>query len=452
MRIPTPIPLGRLALGSLLLIAGTVPARADEPRLTVSAAAATALGSYPSVAAARARLAETDQALGEARAAHGPFLRATLSGLRYDDPMLVSPIHAFSPADFPPFDETLLQGTASVSWMLFDSGARRERTRQAVEQQGAAEAALGAAEQAVAARVAGAFGNAVARREMLAAEEARVTALRLELERSALLVAAGKAAEVEKLRAEAALASAEAERTRAATALDSAERDLARLLGADVEETRAASLAPLVSPADPPANREALRRQAVAASPAVLQARRQAAAAEAARAVARTAYFPDLKLVGALQQFAATGVDPVTDWNAGLQLTVPLWDGGLTRARVARAGAASSAATSAVAQAELDATEAVDRALANLAEASARTSALARATDRFTEVARVQKLMLEVGSGTQTDYLAAESELASARARHAEAETAALLARVELARATGELSPEWLRRNLETPR
>ena len=84
------------------------------------------------------------------------------------------------------------------------------------------------------------------------------------------------------------------------------------------------------------------------------------------------------------------------------------------------------------------------------ASAASRAIALERAASRLVEVARVQKLLLEVGSGTQIDYLAAESDLATARARLAESETAARLARVELARATGELSPDWLRRNLET--
>lgn len=436
-----------------MAVSGQAPARpagGSEAPLTLSAAVETALGTYPSVAAARARLAEAAQAIHEAEATRGPLLRAAISGLQYDDPMLTSPIHSFTPSGIPPFEETLYQGAVSVSWTLFDSGARRERTRAASEQEAAAAAALGATEQTLAARVANAYGQALARREILAAEEARVAALRLELDRSSLMLAAGKSPEVERLRAEAALAGAEADRTRAASALDSAERDLARLLGAGVEETRAGALAPFFSPPAAPAPRPELHARALAASPAVEQARRQSAAADAARALARTAYFPDIKLVGALQEFAAAGVDPVADWNAGVQISIPLWDGGMTEARVARAAAATDTAKGVLAQAELDAREAVDRALATLAESEARAMALERAAARLAEVARIQQLLLEVGSGTQTDYLAAESELASARARFAEAETSARLARVELARATGELSPEWLRRNLET--
>jgi outer membrane protein TolC len=99
-------------------------------------------------------------------------------------------------------------------------------------------------------------------------------------------------------------------------------------------------------------------------------------------------------------------------------------------------------------QAELDAREAVDRALAARDEAAARSTALGRAADRMVEVTRIQKLLLEVGSGTQVDYLAAEAELATTRASLAEARTAELVARVELARAAGDLTPEWLEENL----
>ena len=87
----------RLVLAAALLAgAGALPVAGADAPLTLSAAVETALGRYPSLAAARARLAETAAALGEARAASRPSFRLGLSGLHYDDPMVVSPIHAFT--------------------------------------------------------------------------------------------------------------------------------------------------------------------------------------------------------------------------------------------------------------------------------------------------------------------------------------------------------------------
>jgi len=91
----------------------------------------------------------------------------------------------------------------------------------------------------------------------------------------------------------------------------------------------------------------------------------------------------------------------------------------------------------------------VDQALAALRQAHARVAALQSAVEQSAEVARIERLSLEVGSGTQTDYLAAEANLLSARAGLIEARHAEIGARVELARIIGELSRDWLARIVE---
>ena len=80
----------------------------------------------------------------------------------------------------------------------------------------------------------------------------------------------------------------------------------------------------------------------------------------------------------------------------------------------------------------------------------ARIAALQSAVEQSAEVARIERLALEVGSGTQSDYLDAEANLLRARADLIEARHAEISARVELARVLGELSPEWLARTVES--
>ncbi|MDO8667184.1 MAG: TolC family protein, partial [Gemmatimonadales bacterium] len=70
--------------------------------------------------------------------------------------------------------------------------------------------------------------------------------------------------------------------------------------------------------------------------------------------------------------------------------------------------------------------------------------ALRSAVEQSEEVARIERLSLEVGSGTQTDYLDAEANLLRARASLIEARHAEISARIELARIAGELSPDWI--------
>jgi outer membrane protein TolC len=94
--------------------------------------------------------------------------------------------------------------------------------------------------------------------------------------------------------------------------------------------------------------------------------------------------------------------------------------------------------------------EVVDRALAAVEEQRARVEAIATAVEHLVEVARIERLALEAGRGTQTDYLGAEASLRRARASLVQARHAEIAARVELGRVAGELTPSWLSAMLET--
>jgi outer membrane protein len=429
-----------------------VPGRAAEaPRgLTLPAAVERALEKFPSVAAARARQRAAREGLVAAEEARGP--RGVLSGsaFQYEKPVAVTPIHGFSPGLLPEFDRTILLGQLSVSYLLWDGGATPARVKAAGSELGGAGAALSAAEQNVAERVAAAFLTALGKARTLAAHDQRLAALEAELARAHRLLDAGKAPQVEVLRAEAALAGARSQRVSLAAALDNAERDLARLLDLAVEETRVARLAPAGLADAAPPDREALARAGIEASPAVAQARAQLVTAEANVALAESVLRPELRAMANLNDWASSRGNAATEWNAGLQVTVPLFDGGTARRRIAQARAGRDAAAEQVRLAESQVREGVDRAAAAAEEAAARIDSLARAADRFAEVARVQKLLLDNGAGTQTDYLAAEADLLAARASLAEGEQAVVLTRVDLARAAGRLTLDWLRGNLKT--
>jgi outer membrane protein len=441
-------PLVVLAVVAVLAVLSLPPAAAQA--LTLPEAVERALSRFPAVEAARARRQEAEEALGEARASRRPRGRVTGSATQYQEPMVVTPIHGFGPGLFPEFDETLGQATLTVSYTLLDNGGIDAQVRSAGSQLEGAGAAVGSAEQLLARRVAAAYLTVLGQSQVLAAHDLRMNALRAELSRVQQRFEVGRAAKVEILRAEAALANAEADRVRLSSAVDNAERELARLLEAPVDETRAARLVPVQAGSVPVSSeaREELSAAGIEASPAVAQARSQVATAEAGIALARSILRPDLRAVGNYNEWTSSQGNFTGEWNVGLQLTVPLFDGGVARRRIARAEAGVRAAQEQVRLAEVQVREDVDRAAAAAEEAEARIASLAKAEERFAEVARVQKLMLDEGAGTQTDYLNAEADLLGVRASLAEARHAAALARVDLARAAGLLTPEWLRQNL----
>ncbi len=72
------------------------------------------------------------------------------------------------------------------------------------------------------------------------------------------------------------------------------------------------------------------------------------------------------------------------------------------------------------------------------------------AADRSAEVARIETLALDAGSGTQTDWLTAQADLLEARAALVEARHGEIAARAELARHIGDLDSAWIARTLET--
>ena len=102
-----------------------------------------------------------------------------------------------------------------------------------------------------------------------------------------------------------------------------------------------------------------------------------------------------------------------------------------------------------VRQIEFSVQDGVDMGLSAVRESQVRVAAVEEAVDHLSEVARIERLSLDAGAGTQTEYLRSESELLRARALLIEARNTEIASRVELARIVGQLSPAWLEHELE---
>ena len=438
--------------GFVLAHAGAAGAEPAANRLTLAAAVERALSTHPSVGVARAAADEAKGAKGEATAARLPNLRVAASGARYEEPSIVSPIHGFEPALFPPFNDTVFQGSATLGYTLFDGGARGGRIGRARASLRAAESSVDAAGQALVSRVVRAYVDVVAKRRVLDAHEGRLHALESERGRVGQRYDVGRAAEVERLRIDAAVSSAEADRVRAAIQLDAAERDLARLIGGVQADASSSRLVPVVLADSILPPRDSLGTWAAQRSPALAAARHHEAAASAAAAAARGARWPELKLTGTYAWYGDPDGYSATEWHGALQLSQALFTGGATTNAIRRADATRRQSSEQVRLSALDLERELDRALASGREARARAASLASAVARYAEVARIQQLLLESGSGTQTDYLNAESDLLTARAALEEARADQIAARAEVARVTGALDRDWIDRTLEPVR
>jgi len=418
--------------------------------LTLSSAVARALAYHPNALAVEAGVDAANAAVGEVSASRLPQLAFEGSATRYQEPMIVAPLHALDITRAPDFDRTLLRGTASVSYTLFDGGVRGSRIRGARAEAGAAESAREATLASLISLVTEAYLRVITAAEVLAAHDTRLSALETELDRAQQLYAEGTTARVVVLRAEAAVAQAEAERVAASAALEVAEQNLTRMIGASPDEAASENLIPVQLQREAAfLARDSLMAQATASNPELQRARERHEAAIATEKAAAALWLPNISLFGGYLGFGSGGGDLITEWQGGAKVTYPIFTGGARSNANARASATVELAHQEIRQAELAVSNGVDLGMSAVRESRARLEAVEEAVTHLTEVARIERLSLETGAGTQTEYLRSEAELLRAKATLIDARNTEIVARIELARITGQLNLSWLDRELE---
>jgi outer membrane protein TolC len=431
----------------LLLALMATPLHA-QTTLTLPDAIALSIQRHPSIAFADASAARARTGVGEAEAARRPTLSLDANVNQFQEPMLTAPLHGFNPQRPPVFDNTLMQGSVSLGYALFDA-ARSSRIARAEALADASATGRQSANMNVIAEATRAYLRVLSARETAAAHERRILALERERDRARQLVEQGRAARVVLLRADAALSAARAENASSHTEVESAENELARLTGLGNEAIRTASL-PAVRPTDSATLSATEARDAARTAPELKRLASQVEAAEALRGEARGLWLPRVQLGARFIEYASSDTRPQGEWQAGLQLSYPLLTGGARGAATDRANADVRIAQAELGVAERRVDDAIDRALAAWASARARVAALESAVAQSEEVTRIDRLALNEGAGVQSDYLSAEADLFRARAALTDARALELLALVELARISGRLSTDWIATNVET--
>lgn len=270
------------------------------------------------------------------------------------------------------------------------------------------------------------------------AEQARITRA---------LVTAGKLAQVEGTRIDAALAQAERALLDADSAAAAAEDQLAVTLGVSLDaplELTSRPPPPVEVPRDDGAILDAVRR----ANPSLRLARQAVEARERDLADARHALLPQLDANAAA---ALRGYDPsfsgsmdevvgadLPQWSVGATLTLPLLNRA-DRGAVAQADAALARARAALVEAEATVDTAARAQLRTL-ESALQTVTLSDLNVRLAEeTLAAERARLGEGRSLQRDLITAQKDLDQARADAEKARTDWLVALVELERLQGRL-------------
>ena len=433
-----------LPIALSILAAMALPHPGQAQSWTAVDAARDALTHHPAVAQSRAGARAARSGTDAARSAYLPNLRLGASLVRFEEPMVVAPLHAFNPMAPPLFDDALVRSQAGLGYTLFDGGVRGGALSAARARAEGANALSEATEADVIAAVIDAYVSAAAAADVREASQRRRQALQAEVARAERAFDAGAAPQVEILRARAALAEADADQASADAALDASRRILARLTGRSTLPDGALSI-PETSgtPELGPVLEEAPRLRAAQAGLEAAQGRHKAA---------RGSFLPRVEAVTALDQYGAVGESFTAEWQAGVQISLPVFLGGRRLAEARQRAAEVDAAAAAVDGTRLQMENDQDQARSALTAARGRVAALTSAEEQFAEVVRVEALALSEGSGIQRDLLSAEASLFAARAELARARAAVVTAQTALARATGVLSLDWLVNHLEVQR
>jgi len=434
---------------SALLLALAMQAQ-DTTRLTLQHVVERALTTHPAVASARAVVDRSAADLSDARSRRLPGLTLDAALNRFEKPMIVSPLHGLDLRNPPLFDRTPYQAGLSLNWTVFDFGRRSAQIRAQSALREAADDALTSTEQQLTAATVHAYLAVLDARQTLAARDRLVAALQAAGDRTRQLEAQGKAAHVDVLRMNAEVARAQADRITIVSQLDVAEHALAQFADIPFENVHGATLAPLAL-ADTSAVADAgLVPRALRTSSELRELEQQSQAARAGVSAARATRLPTVQMQGAYIDRGRWAGNYAAEWQVGLAMSYPVFTGGSRASAVQRASANERLAAERVRAARLDVTQQIDQNLATLREAHARVAALESAVAQSQEVERIEKLALDVGTVVQTDYLDAEAKLYSAQASLIQARHAEIAARVDLAGTLGDLSRDWLARNVES--
>jgi adhesin transport system outer membrane protein len=420
--------------------------------LTLPEAIEMALEFHPVVGEARAQVEVAGGVLNQTRSSLLPALVSDASLTRHREPMLVAPLHGFDPTMAPAFDQSLVRGNLTLSYSLFDGGARRARIDRAEAGAAAAHHGWQATEMNLTAEVSGAYLAVLSSVELMEASVRLREALEAEEGRVRQFLSEGKAARVDLLRVQASLSQAEATEISLRSRLEVAQGRLARLLGLGENEVRDRGLAGAALRALPVEPTPVVVGRAKEVSPELALARQQLVGARAGVREANASFLPNLRVAGAYSDFGTLEGGHVQEWQGSLQVSYPVFTGGAREGERQRAEAEERRVSEALRRIELAVEEGVEEATAAAVESRARREALERAVTQAEEVARIEALALEVGAGVQTDFLRAQAEFYQSQAALAEARHGETMAGIQLARVTGDLTLEWVREKMEVVR
>ena len=345
----------------------------------------------------------------------------------------------------------LREASLTLSWLLYDFGARDANLENARQLLSAAASTLDATVQTIFLTALQSYYNAQAARAALTAAQESEKASRESLSAAETRYRVGTATPADRLQAQTAWSQAVLARIKAEGAVKTTLGTLANAMGFDASQSIILDDIPRAMPETTfEHDIEALIAEARRHRPDLLAAEAQVRAAQASIDYARASGRPTLSL-GAGPGWKDTGSISANSNSIGLTLTLPLFSGFETTYRVRSAEALADAAA---AQRETLRQQVALDVWTNYQSLITATHSIRTTADLLASAEQSERVALgryKAGVGTILDVLNAQSALASARLQRIQAALDWYVSRAALAKAVGTLDNRLLNPAAETP-
>lgn len=402
---------------------------AKLPELTLQKAARLATAGNPSLAAAAARVRQAKAGLDQARSIWFPSLDAGVGGTRVklsenDYQSALDQARIFNPAASVDDTQDTYTAGLTATWVLFN-GFERE-FNQAAARYGLEESAASRADvlRLLLGGVVGAYYNGQLAAQILAIAQADQAFFQRQLKEAEARYRAGTGALSDILNFKIRLNAARADLITARRSQSVSRNALAALLGLpDANLPPGLSLAPMEPESEgemASLDVDQLLTQAIERRPDLNQTRLGLQRQEASVGAARAGYWPTLSAVGAVEGDRSEDAGFESDDfgnRIGLNLTVNLFAGGATRAKVREARAAAEEGRSQLADKEIQVRQAVRNAVTAMETAREQLSLQRANADLVRENRDLVEKEYLAGQGSLVRLNEAQRDLSNAQSR-----------------------------------
>lgn len=423
---------------------GDGPNLSTRDPLTLAKAIQIAMTHNPEIAAVRHDFAASVATLESTKAGRWPTLNLESGYANYLDPQRLIPARYNGEPGV--FGRQIYRTDVVLKLPLFTGGRITSNIDAAELLSLSEQKRLARTREEMVFNVSSVFYTILNQREVIRSFEFSINTMGNHRKQVADLLAAKKAARVDLLRVEVRLADLRQSLLREQSALAAQKRLLINLMGVDAEvdrmtvERKFQEEPDLVLTAQELVSTALRRRKDYLAAKDRLEA--QARRVDSAKA----GYWPTINLVGSYgMKGAPNPSDEGSDTESvedigflGVTLAVPLFEGGFTAARVRQERAVLGAARERLRRLQLQIRREVETALLDIQSSTQRIEATRRAIEQAKESLRIERMKYDLGSGSMTDVLDAQSALLQSQTNLARAEADYQISKAKLRLATGK--------------